>query len=105
MKVYYLVSLWLSGVIAVLSAVALPLWLLGVPGVDNAYARGWKIGLNVVLVYPLSWIALFVLSRILKRQFTGELQNFYLGFGSAWSAALVIAGVGLFYAFKVMSRS
>jgi hypothetical protein len=34
--------------IAVLCVMALPMWALGAPGVENQYAKGWKMGLNVL---------------------------------------------------------
>ena len=45
---------------AALCVVALPLWILGVPGDpgppghESAYARGWKMGLSVICVYPIA---------------------------------------------------
>ncbi len=46
----------ISGVAAGCCLLLLPLWILGVPGVDNEYARGWNIGLSVLWIYPLSWL-------------------------------------------------
>lgn len=46
----------ISGVSAGLCVAALPLWAMGVPGVENQYAKGWKMGLTVLLIYPLAWL-------------------------------------------------
>lgn len=43
-----------SGVIAGVCVLLVPLWILGVPGVQNEYARGWNMGLRVIFLYPLS---------------------------------------------------
>lgn len=42
-----------STILAVLCLVALPLWILGIPGVENDYARGWKLGLGALVALPL----------------------------------------------------
>ena len=50
----------LGDAFAALCVVALPLWILGVPGdpgppgKQSAYARGWTMGLGVVCVYPIA---------------------------------------------------
>lgn len=38
----------LSGVVAELCVLALPMWALGVPGVENNYAKGWRMGRNKI---------------------------------------------------------
>lgn len=48
-----------SGLVGIACILVLPLWLFGVPGVQNEYARGWNIGLTVIWLYPLSISSLY----------------------------------------------
>lgn len=43
-----------SGIVAGLCILIFPVWILGIPGIDNEYARGWNMGLNVILLYPVA---------------------------------------------------
>lgn len=50
-----------------LCLLALPLWLLGVPGVENEYARAWGDGLRYLLFYigyGISGLVLYLSIRI-----------------------------------------
>ncbi len=58
----------LTGLAAVLCALAFPIWVLGVPGIENEYARGWLMGLQVIIAYPVCWIIVFAVSRISGRR-------------------------------------
>lgn len=42
-----------STILAVLCLAAAMPWLLGIPGVENDYARGWKLGLGALVGFPL----------------------------------------------------
>lgn len=48
-----------SIIIAGLCILALPLWILGVPGVQNEYAKGWNMGLTVIWLYPFSILLIY----------------------------------------------
>jgi hypothetical protein len=90
---------------AALSVLALPLWLMGVPGVHNSYAKGWKIGLFAVILYPIGWLCVFTFWRVARKQTTAEhllALNKWIGAGSI--VMLAVATGVIFYAFKVMSR-
>src|SRR5262245_33815298 len=105
MKIFCIISLCVSGLLAGLCVVALPFWLMGVPGVDNSYAKGWKIGLFALLLYPIGWLCIFACWLTTKNHVRSEhlsLWNLSIGTGSLVLLA-VAAGV-TFYAFKVMSR-
>lgn len=52
--------------LALLCLIAVVPWLLGVPGVDNDYARGWTIGLNAILFYLAFFVATLVLSLVAR---------------------------------------
>jgi hypothetical protein len=58
MRSFNLVAIF-SIVIAGLCILALPLWILGVPGVQNEYAKGWNMGLTVIWFYPLSVLLIY----------------------------------------------
>lgn len=42
-----------STTLAALCLIAAMPWLLGIPGVENDYARGWKLGLGALIGFPL----------------------------------------------------
>jgi hypothetical protein len=57
-----------TGLLAALCVLAFPLWILGAPGVENEYARGWLMGLQVLIAYPLCWIATLTVWFIRSRK-------------------------------------
>jgi hypothetical protein len=67
-----------SGTFAALCVLGIPLWILGVPGTQNAYAKGWEMGLGVILKYPAAWLAIylpyFVLNKLLPTKAHQPLQ-------------------------------
>ena len=48
-------SLGITGVIALGCCLIVPLWIFGVPGIENEYARGWMMSFMLILLYPLFW--------------------------------------------------
>ena len=106
MKAFCIVALVVSGVLAGVSILSIPIWLLGVPGVEGSYARGWKFGLIVVFVYPVVWGCIFTFWRIARKHVeVGHESALNLWIGAGSLIALLVA-VGLaFYAFKMMSRT
>ena len=64
----------LTGVPAALFALIIPFWIMGVPGVENDYARGWKMGLDVIMYYPIAWIMVFGISWFLKKRISIDRQ-------------------------------
>lgn len=64
------VNVWapkITGIIAALFALIFPFWILGVPGVENTYAQGWRMGLDVIMYYPIAWVTVFGVSWLLKK--------------------------------------
>ncbi len=57
----------ITGFSAALFGLIVPFWLLGVPGVENTYAQGWRMGLDVIMYYPFAWVTVFGISWLLKR--------------------------------------
>ncbi len=57
----------ISGALAALCALVIPFWIIGIPGVENDFARGWKIGLDVIMYYPITWVIVFGVSWGLRR--------------------------------------
>ena len=52
-------------VVAILCVLAFLPWLMGVPGVrGNAYARGWEIGLQAIMIYPTVFVVLRILEAL-----------------------------------------
>ena len=64
----------LTGVPAALFALIIPFWIMGVPGVENDYARGWEMGLDVIMYYPIAWIIVFGISWFLKKRISIDRQ-------------------------------
>ena len=64
----------LTGIPAALFALIVPFWIMGVPGVESDYARGWKMGLDVIMYYPIAWIIVFGISWILKKRISIDRQ-------------------------------
>src|SRR5262245_51783724 len=106
MKAFCITALSMSGVLAAFCLLALPLWLMGVPGIENAYAKGWKIGLCAVLLYPIAWLGVFVLWLGARKQMSVEhLSVLHLSVGTGSLVMVVVASGVVWYAFKVMSRA
>ena len=71
------VNVWvpkITGISAGLFALVFPFWMLGVPGVENTYAQGWRMGLDVIMYYPLAWVAVFGISWLLKKTISPDRQ-------------------------------
>ena len=50
--------------LAVLCLLALLPWTLGIPGTDNAYARGWSIGFYAIILYLLFYAATLLVGAL-----------------------------------------
>jgi hypothetical protein len=106
MKAFCITALSLSGLLATLCLLALPFWLMGVPGVENADAKGWKIGLYAVLLYPIAWLCVLVFWLGASKQMRPEhLSMLHLSVGAGVLVLLGVASGVVLYAFKVMSRT
>jgi hypothetical protein len=106
MNIFCIVALSFSGVLAAVCGVAIPFWLMGVPGVENAYAKGWRIGLLVLVLYPTAWVGLLVFWRLASKTIPAEsLSRWQLSVGSGSLVLLAMAAGVMTRAFKVMSRS
>ena len=57
----------ITGAFAALCVLVLPFWIIGIPGVRNDFARGWEMGLDVIIWYPISWIVVFSIALFLKK--------------------------------------
>jgi hypothetical protein len=105
MKVFCISALSITGALAGLCLLALPFWLMGVPGTENSYAKGWKLGLRTIVVYPIGWFCLFAYWRKSRPHLGGEKLadlNLWVGIGSL--GLLALAGGVVLYSFRVMSR-
>src|SRR5262245_46090534 len=101
MNVFCIIALSLTGIAAGLSAVALPFWLMGVPGVKNSYAKGWKLGLYAVLLYPIASCCLFGFWRSARKHAAADqLAALSLWTGASSLILAAVAAVVVFYAFK-----
>ena len=60
------VLLWVPPLgVAALCLLALPFWILGVPGVGGtAYAEAWRLGFDIIFDYPPTVLAFFVLMLV-----------------------------------------
>ena len=102
----------LGDAFAALCVVALPLWILGVPGDpgepghESAYARGWKMGLSVICVYPIVRLvdvaAVWGVRWLASGAMQTRLENGIAIFGAL---AFLLALLRLAWAIRVLSRS
>lgn len=93
----------LSSTVAALCVLALPMWALGVPGVENQYARGWKMGLNVLLFYPLAWFINYAPYFLARQKVGDETRLRWQTISSAIAILiLLVATARLIQAFKTM---
>ena len=96
----------MGGLVAALCVLAIPIWILGIPGVNNAYATGWTIGLFALLLYPLAWSIVMIVWLALRKRKSGEgARSFDRSIGLASVAALGMAIFVLIFAFVWMSRA
>ena len=56
----------ITGWVAALCVGIFPFWIMGIPGVDNNYALGWKMGFQVLWMFPLAWVMAYGVFRLLK---------------------------------------
>ena len=95
--------------IAVLCFLFILPWGFGVPGVQNEYARGWKIGLTVILLYPFSICLLYGSNLIIwilflnRKLSTINLMRWQQGSTVLAIAILVLAILQMIRAFRIMS--
>lgn len=101
----------IGGAVAALCVVAIIPWILGVPGDpgepghESNYARGWKMGLGVILVYPVVWalnfLPYFIFRGLVSPAAQASWQNLSQWIGAV---ALVAAIVRLAWAFRVLNK-
>lgn len=79
-------------------------WLLGVPGVKNAYARGWVLGLQTLYHYVIGCsillITYIVIAKIAQR-FRAFLSLNWLVISIFWPL-FIYSVFQLYQAFKIM---
>lgn len=92
-----------SSIIAGLCVLVLPMWALGVPGVENQYAKSWKMGLGVLLLYPAAWMLNYLPYFVMQSR-VSEPNRVRWQFISACFAlvVLLVAVVRMFQAFRTM---
>lgn len=99
---FHTIQLW-TGIVAGLCVPLLPIWLLGVPGVDGHYARGWKMGLVVVFCYPWAWFFNWLVYFVAKgRVAASELPQWQNTSGWIYLVLFVAAVLRVIQAFRVM---
>ncbi len=93
-----------TGIAAALCLFALPMWLLGVPGVDgNNYARGWRMGLNSILIYPAVWLVGFIVFIVLKRVRVQNIAQIETACSVFFALIFAVGLWRLFQSFAVMN--
>lgn len=100
---FFKFSTILSGGAAGLCGMALPLWALGVPGVENQYAQGRKMGLNVLLLYPAAWMLIYAPYFVMRRKINPAVRRrWQLSSGVMALALLLLAAWRMLRAFETM---
>ena len=106
MKIVFIGIAIATGIIAGLCLLVLPLWIFGVPGVDNNYAKGWSMGLSVLFFYPLSWFGNYGVHCIGRKiiEWLGKGQQGWQQISSLIAVVLLLAAIlRLMQAFRIMS--
>lgn len=102
---YTTISLRIGNVVAVLCMLAFMPWVLGVPGVQNDYARGWMLGFKIVTFYPLVWLGLLIARRRkLRRANEFKRAQVLKAFANASNGILAIAALCMAYAWVLILR-
>ncbi len=104
MKVLKIGTLIFAGTTAVITLPLLGLWLLGIPGVENAYAIGWGLGLKTLWHYLLVCLFTVVGSLLmmgLQRQLAGLRYGQVAIAGFFW-IFFGYSVVNLYRAFQIM---
>ncbi len=92
-----------SATAAGLSVLALPMWALGVPGVENDYAKGWKMGLYVLMVYPVAWLATYAPYFLARNKLSSQSRvSWQNTTGSVACVVFAMATARMLQAFKTM---
>ncbi|MBD2310390.1 hypothetical protein H6G20_01670 [Desertifilum sp. FACHB-1129] len=68
------------GISAVCSSAVLFLWIFGLPGTQNGYARGWELGLYTLFHYVVGCVFFFVtyvIGILVSKKFQ-RMRNFNL---------------------------
>lgn len=92
-----------SGLFAALCLLGLPLWILGVPGVEGQYAKGWIMGLYVLLIFPGVWLLNYIPYFLFGRAANETTRASWQQITSAVALIAVVLALGrLFQAFKTM---
>ncbi|MEB3882814.1 hypothetical protein [Lyngbya sp. CCY1209] len=100
-------TLLFMGATVILCLVGLVLWLFGVPGVQNEYARGWLLGLQTLANYFVGCCVLgllyFVAVRISRR--FPNLERLTLMIVGIFWFFFIYTGFNLFRAFQIMAAA
>ena len=87
----------LPTVLAVICALAFLPWMLGVPGTDNDYAKGWTIGFYALLYYLCLYIVVLALKLAARLG--------WLPLRSPWLDQLLLAAVAGFVVAQIVAFS
>ena len=91
----------IAKVIAVICGIALPIWILGVPGIENEYARGWRISLITIMTFIFSY---FMISGINRRyeDDSEESENCQNKFDRIYFALIILFVIAMYNSFLIM---
>ncbi len=92
----------ISSVIAALCLVVLPFWILGVPGVEGDYAKGWSMGLTAIIRFPLFWLVILIISTILQTFYKKRIRQIEIVVHNLLLLLVLWLLVTLFFAFRIM---
>jgi hypothetical protein len=91
----------------VVSLFALVIWALGVPGVQNAYARGWSLGLTTLFHYFIGCCILLITYTAIQkmaRKFHSLTRLNFAVAGIFW-IFFIYSICKLYQAFQIMGSS
>lgn len=89
---------------SVVCGLTLCLWVLGVPGVQNEYARGWSLGLKTLYHYMIGSLLLLI-TYIMIAKITQKLRiplDLNLILIPIFWIFFIYSGIELYRAFQIM---
>jgi hypothetical protein len=107
MRRYITVSFGLAAGTAFVCLLAFLPWVLGVPGVQNEYARGWNIGFKVISIYPCVWLVMALARKLWVRITKSEKkrEEMLRSFAVLSNILVAVAVLCMAYAFVIMRRA
>ena len=86
-------------VISILSILAIPIWILAIPGTENEYARSWSVAIFYILSWPILSMGVFCLTvfrhKIVSHDYSDTVLNMTFTLSILGSIAFILTVLDL----------